>query len=138
MSEAYSIGCKTCKVMLWVGQDGMSGQTFYCGQPETMTSLGVFLFQHVGEAHSLTFDMDQKLGDAGFVEHDSGPVYQIHYRLGERTAIVQKPKYIVPDHDSLLFWGEQALDLEDLTGVKVILVQEGDPAFVGQLQKSDG
>jgi hypothetical protein len=42
MSVIYNIGCKTCRVRLWVGQ----GEMIYTGEPHTMRALNEFLYKH--------------------------------------------------------------------------------------------
>lgn len=136
MSESYSIACNDCKVRLWIGQESGGGETLYTGQIETMESLRVFLFEH--RYHSLIFDKNQKLEDDGFVEFNKGPVYQLHYKLGTRKVIVQKPTYLQPYPDAVQFWGQEAFDLDDISGAQITFVSEDDPAFVFQFESTGG
>lgn len=61
-------------------------------------------------------------------------VYQLHYQIGDRKIIVQKPLAEKPTHDNVVAWGKEALGLDDLKGVTVTQVFEDDPAFVGAAQ----
>lgn len=46
MSVDYYMACQQCGKALHVAQDGLSGFTFYSGQPDTMKLLGEFLRDH--------------------------------------------------------------------------------------------
>ena len=47
MSVDYYMACEACKECYWVGQDGLSGFTFYSGEPRCMKGLPDFLEEHV-------------------------------------------------------------------------------------------
>ena len=47
MSVCYYVTCKKCKKCLWIGQEGLSGWTFYRGHPGCMVALGEFLGAHM-------------------------------------------------------------------------------------------
>ena len=74
MSEALSIYCRSCKKHLWVGQAGISGDTFYSGEQQIMKELKKFLFTHMdywpGQTrnHDLGFGANQCLEDEGYEE----------------------------------------------------------------------
>ncbi len=61
MSTDLHIACKDCKKTLWIAQEGMSGQTLYSGEPETMEKLKSFLFDHM--FHELIFEDWQRHED---------------------------------------------------------------------------
>jgi hypothetical protein len=46
MSVDFYFACDACKAAIHVAQDGLSGFTFYSGEPECMKALGVFLRAH--------------------------------------------------------------------------------------------
>lgn len=46
MSCDYYMACHDCCTLLHVAQDGLSGWTFYTGEPECMKALGVFFDEH--------------------------------------------------------------------------------------------
>lgn len=52
MSETYSIGCRDCKVHLWVGQ-ALAGHTMLYHGSMAVLALEEFLFAH--QNHNLTF-----------------------------------------------------------------------------------
>lgn len=47
MSVDYYLACNKCRKCYHVAQDGMSGFTFYSGEPRCMKGLGPFLAEHV-------------------------------------------------------------------------------------------
>lgn len=77
MSVEYYMVCVECKKALHVAQDGLSGFTFYSGQPETMKLLSAFLDQHgtFCEAGSVQFLSD---GDGIIDEDDAYEVRDSH------------------------------------------------------------
>jgi hypothetical protein len=46
MSVDYYFACGHCKAAIHVAQDGLSGFTFYRGEPDCMRALGDFLRAH--------------------------------------------------------------------------------------------
>jgi len=56
MSVDYYFACKKCNECTHVAQDGLSGFTFYSGEPDCMEKLGHFLRDHslCGEVHMVT------------------------------------------------------------------------------------
>lgn len=46
MSTDYFMVCHECKQSIHVAQDGLSGWTFYRGEPGCMKALGAFLKDH--------------------------------------------------------------------------------------------
>ena len=56
MSVCYYLVCHDCKKSLWVAQDGLSGFSFYSGEPQTMKALRDFLADHaLLQDHKLQF-----------------------------------------------------------------------------------
>ena len=53
MSVCYHLSCHKCEEYIWVAQ---GSSRFYSGEPETMKSLGKFLYEH--EGHELSFNHD--------------------------------------------------------------------------------
>lgn len=47
MSVNYYVACKKCQKCYHVGQDGLSGFSFYSGEPRCMKGLWPFLSDHV-------------------------------------------------------------------------------------------
>lgn len=47
MSTCYYLACETCKECYWIGQDGLSGFTFYSGEPLCLEGLTPFMEKHV-------------------------------------------------------------------------------------------
>lgn len=54
MKNPYSIGCLTCKISIWIGQDSIIYQT-----AETRRNLENFLLKHKG--HPLKFDKSETI-----------------------------------------------------------------------------
>lgn len=46
MSVDYYFACGKCKQCVQIAQDGLSGFTFYSGEPNCMQELGKFLREH--------------------------------------------------------------------------------------------
>jgi hypothetical protein len=46
MSTDIYMACDKCKSAIWVGQTGMSGFTFYSGEPKCMKALGDWMRNH--------------------------------------------------------------------------------------------
>jgi hypothetical protein len=75
MSCDYYLTCHACKKGLHVAQDGLSGFTFYSGEPETMRKLRDFLAEHNGQSHALELATEHRfddLLDRGYVDLDEG------------------------------------------------------------------
>jgi hypothetical protein len=70
MSETYELACIPCKKKLWIGQSQNSNPPFcfYSGEPDTMQSLKMFLWEHRG--HSLIMDESQTLEITGVIPLD--------------------------------------------------------------------
>lgn len=47
MSVDYYMACGKCMQCIHVAQDGLSGFTFYSGEPDCMQQLGEWLGEHV-------------------------------------------------------------------------------------------
>ena len=47
MSTDYYMACEVCQECYHVAQDGMSGFSFYSGEPRCMKGIGQFLAKHV-------------------------------------------------------------------------------------------
>ncbi len=47
MSTDIYLACKPCRKCVWIGQDGMSGFTFYRGEHKCMIALGGFMREHI-------------------------------------------------------------------------------------------
>ncbi len=73
MSQTFSIGCQQCRKHLWIAQAGLGGYTLYTDQPETMSALKDFLFEHIG--HPLVFkeNCESEMADWEEIETESKP-----------------------------------------------------------------
>lgn len=73
MSVDFYIACKECKEALHIAQDGLSGFTFYSGQPDTMKLLAAFLDKHgtFCEAGSVQFLTEHAVEEDGWIVRDS-------------------------------------------------------------------
>ena len=60
MSTDYYLACHGHQEKIWVAQDGMSGWTFYRGEPECMKALGAFLERHRGQLCHLELIPEQQ------------------------------------------------------------------------------
>lgn len=47
MSVCIYLACKPCRKCVWIGQDGLSGFTFYRGHPECLIGVGTFMREHI-------------------------------------------------------------------------------------------
>jgi hypothetical protein len=56
MSVDWYMGCEDCRECIHIAQDGLSGWTFYSGEPDCMRQLGKFLGEHslCGGVHMLS------------------------------------------------------------------------------------
>lgn len=56
MSVDHYMACMHCRECIHIAQDGLSGFTFYSGEPDCMQQLGEFLSEHslCGDVHMLT------------------------------------------------------------------------------------
>jgi hypothetical protein len=64
MSTDYYLACKTCRECIHIAQDGLSGFTFYSGEPDCMRKLGEFLGGHnIGSEHQITLISEHYLDD---------------------------------------------------------------------------
>lgn len=68
MSVEYDLVCEDCKETVWVAQDGLSGYTFYSGEPDTMRALGEFLYKH--QNHRLEFRSGVNDGDIQYSDFE--------------------------------------------------------------------
>jgi len=73
MSRTYSLGCKDCKVHVWIAQASIEIKTLYYGEPKTMELLKQFLFDH--QKHNLVFDenCESEIGDWTELENPEPP-----------------------------------------------------------------
>lgn len=55
MSVDYYLACRKCKESIHVAQDGMSGFTFYRGEPDCMLKLAMFLEDHTVGDHDVRY-----------------------------------------------------------------------------------
>jgi hypothetical protein len=55
MSVDYYLACRKCKKSIHVAQDGMSGFTFYRGEPDCMLKLSRFLSDHTIGEHDVRY-----------------------------------------------------------------------------------
>lgn len=83
MSVTTSIGCKKCKVSLWIGQ----GYIIYTGEPSTMEALRHFLYEHIN--HHLVFyneneinDFNESWNENGYKDFD-GDEYVKYFKLNK-------------------------------------------------------
>lgn len=75
MSTDYYMVCHECQHAIHVAQDGLSGFTFYSGEPRCMKALGDFMKAHSLHAKSIRFEPEQDV-DEDFIEvpwHFPGP-----------------------------------------------------------------
>lgn len=64
MSTDYYIACTNCRECIHVAQDGLSGFTFYSGEPQCMRALGEFLAGHnLRPEHEITLLSEHRLDD---------------------------------------------------------------------------
>lgn len=70
MSVDYYMACDKCCESIHVAQDGMSGFTFYSGEPECMKALNHFLSVHTicGGRVSLVNEHEEEDGEYREVE----------------------------------------------------------------------
>ncbi len=62
MSITLDLGCKDCKISLWIGQGWPKEKSYiYSGEEDTMKALGKFLVEHMG--HNLIFDTENAFID---------------------------------------------------------------------------
>jgi hypothetical protein len=47
VSVCYYVACKKCLKCYHIAQDGLSGFTFYSGEPKCVSGLGPFLGEHI-------------------------------------------------------------------------------------------
>ena len=66
MSSDIYIACEKCKSALWCAQTGLSGFTFYSGEPECMSALGRWLREHY------LCDPSPRIMFENFVDEDDG------------------------------------------------------------------
>lgn len=64
MSTDYYLACRKCRECVHIAQDGLSGFTFYSGEPDCMRKLGEFLGGHnLGSEHDITLISEHYLDD---------------------------------------------------------------------------
>jgi hypothetical protein len=69
MSTLYYMTCHQCKKSIWVAQDGLSGFSFYSGEPACMRAYKDFLLDHQRHPLELVPEQDHDyLEEAGYVE----------------------------------------------------------------------
>lgn len=68
MSVEYYLACHKCQQVLHVAQTGMSGFTFYRGEPDCMKQLGVFIEDH--EGHPIQIVLEQGNEDETYAHID--------------------------------------------------------------------
>lgn len=92
MSVCYSMACHQCKTALWVAQDGLSGFTFYSGEPDTMRLFSTFLQDHMG--HPLELVSEHTLDDLieqGYTEIEPSPSEESR-RVAQATSMRKAQK----------------------------------------------
>lgn len=66
MSVDYYLACRTCKESIHIAQDGLSGFTFYRGEPDCMLKLALFLEDHTVGDHDVRYINEHKEIDGDY------------------------------------------------------------------------
>jgi hypothetical protein len=73
MSVDYYMVCHECRQSLHVAQDGLSGWTFYRGEPDCMKALGAFLESHKFHPAQVSMAPEQYYEDYEEVDWQASP-----------------------------------------------------------------